>query len=214
MVVVVEVLHQLGGRHHPPGVVHQVAQTAVFERGERHRRAVHRDPHLPRVERDGADREHRGGAAGCAAQQGTDAREQLLHGEGLRQIVVGAGVDPLDALGPGAARGQDQHREITACRAPLPEHREPVHSRQAEVEHGGVVVLSVALEPGCLAVAREVDRIARALEGRTHAAGDPRVILDEQDPHRYSTSRFRTRAVAASTCTSTRRPAGPITLNS
>ena len=113
--MLVEVLHQLVGRDHPPGMVHEVAQAAVFERGELHRHVIDCDPHLARVERDGTDSRSGDGAAGGAAQQGTHAREQLLHRERLGEVVVGPGVDALDPFRPGAARGEDQHREIAAC---------------------------------------------------------------------------------------------------
>ncbi len=98
--------------------------------------------------------------------------------ERLRQVIVGASVDSVDALGPARARGQDQHRHLTAIRAPALEHGEPVHPRQPEIEDDRAVILGVAAEPGFFAVAYGLDDVARSFEcTRQHpmrSAGRPR----------------------------------------
>ena len=81
-----------------------------------------------------------------------DSSSSML--ERLGQIIVGAGVDAVDALGPAAARGQDQHRHAAAVGAPALEHRQAVHLRQAEIEDDGAIIFGVAAKPGLLAVAR------------------------------------------------------------
>ncbi len=45
-----------------------------------------------------------------ATQQGGEAREKFLHFEGLRQVIVRTGIDPLDTLEPGAASRQNKDR--------------------------------------------------------------------------------------------------------
>ena len=40
---------------------------------------------------------------------GPDSREQLFEREGLDEVVVGAGVEPCDAIGERVLRGQHQH---------------------------------------------------------------------------------------------------------
>src|SRR5208337_2773338 len=42
-VLIVEVLHQFGARHHPSGVMHQIGEQAILVRRELDRRAVHGD---------------------------------------------------------------------------------------------------------------------------------------------------------------------------
>ena len=106
--------------------------------------------------------------------------------ERLRQIVVGAGIDAVDALGPARARGQDQHRHVTAIRAPALEHGEPVHARQAEIEDDGAVILGVAAEPCLFAVAHGLDDIARGFERARDIRCDPPVVLDKKYTHHFS----------------------------
>ncbi len=45
-----------------------------------------------------------------AAQQSADARDQFFHGEGLGDVVIGAGVESFDAIGFFAACGEDDDR--------------------------------------------------------------------------------------------------------
>jgi hypothetical protein len=85
-----------------------------------------------------------------AADDGAQAGQHLLHSERLGQIIVGAGVDAFDALGPGAARGEHQHREVPAF---APRQRlstvKTVHARQTKIEDGGGIGFGVAKKP-CL----------------------------------------------------------------
>ena len=90
--------------------------------------------------------------AGGAADQRAHPRQHLLDVEGLGDIVVGAGVDARHLVAPAVARGQDQHRHLAPVAAPVLEHADAVHLRQADIEHDGVVGLGVAEEMALLAV--------------------------------------------------------------
>ena len=63
----------------------------------------------------------------------------------LGQVVVGAGVEPLDALIEPAARGQHQDRDGRAVRAQLPADVEAVDARQQDVEDDEIVVVDADL---------------------------------------------------------------------
>ena len=69
---------------------------------------------VSQVEREVGDGEHVAGAGCAAAQQRAHARDQLLDRERLDEVVVGAGVEPGDALGDGVAGGQQQDRDAPA----------------------------------------------------------------------------------------------------
>ena len=118
------------------------------------------------------------------AQQRAHAGQQLLGGERLGQIVVGAGVDALDLLAPAAARSQDQHREAPVGGPPGAQHGEPVELGQAQVQHDGVVGLGVAQKLGLLAVARPVDGIAGQFQHLLEVCGDAGLVLGQQQAHR------------------------------
>ena len=91
-----------------------------------------------------------------AARQRADAREQLAKVERLGQVVVGAGVESVDARLDGVARGQHQHRHVGAGGAQLAADRQAVLARQHHVEDDGVVVVLLALLRRRVAVARDV----------------------------------------------------------
>src|ERR1019366_7291403 len=97
-----------------------------------------------------------------AAHDRTQPRKQLLHAERFWQIVVGAGIDAVDPLGPAAARGEDYDRHPAAIRSPAFEHGESIHAWQAEIENDHAVILGIAAEPCFFAVARRLDQVARS----------------------------------------------------
>lgn len=72
------------------------------------------------------------------AQQGLQARGEFAQVEGFEQVVIGAGLQAVDAVGHRIARGEDQHRDFQALAALLLQQLEAVFVRQAEVEHHDV----------------------------------------------------------------------------
>ena len=182
----VDVLVELVLRDHAATMTQEIGDQPVFQRRQRDRHAAHADLHLAFVERDVAGDHHGRRVAGGAAHDRAQARQQFLHAEGLRQVIVGAGVDAVDALGPTATRGQDQHRHGAAVGAPALEHGEAIHARQAEIEDDGAVVLGVAQEPGFFAVARGLDHIAGGLQRALDVGRDPPVVFDKQQAHYFS----------------------------
>ena len=70
----------------------------------------------------------------CAAQQRAQPRLQLAQRERLDEVVVGADVEPLDAVVDRVARGQHQDRRAVAGRAQPPAHLQPVDPGHRHVE--------------------------------------------------------------------------------
>ena len=182
-ILLVQMFDDLAARDDAPGVVHEIGEQAIFVARELDRHVVHRDAPGAGVEPDRADGQIAGGVAGGAAQQRAQARQHFLHVEGLRDIIVGAGVNALDLVAPSVAGGQDQDRHRASALAPGFEDRDPVAFGQADVEHDRVVRLGVAAKPALLAVERAVDRIARGLERGGHLTVQIPIVLDNQKPH-------------------------------
>src|SRR5262249_7008677 len=89
-------------------------------------------------------------------QDGADPGQQLLELEGFRQIVVGAGLQPLDPLVNVAARRQHDDRDVAGLPDPSADV-EAVQSGQVQVEEDKV---GPAAGDGCdrlRAVARQLD---------------------------------------------------------
>ena len=101
----------------PAGMLHQEFQQPVLGRAEMQRAAVAGDAVRVLVHRQVVEGQH--AAAGDAAgppQQRADAGQQPVHGEGLGDVVVGAGVEGADAvllLGPG---GHHDDRQVAGRR--------------------------------------------------------------------------------------------------
>ena len=179
---------------------------------------LHRQAMGGRVEPQRAAVQDRARVPRRAPDQRLDARQHLLHLEGLGEVVVGARAQAHDLLAPGAACGQDQHRHGAALLAPALQDREAVQHRQAEVEHDRIVRLGIAQEVPLLAIVREIDHEVRRLERPLGLLGDPVVVFHDQDPHgagqsSSSCSRYRPSSpissrVAASYASSSTSPSG------
>ncbi len=126
----------------------------------------------------------------AAAQQSTQAREQDLQLERLRQVIVGAGFESLQHVFGPAARGQHQHRHVVALGAQLLDDGEAVLAGQHHVEHDGVVARSIAEQAieRLLAVAVDLDLVAFGFEVEAQPVGEVRLVFDDQDRTRPARS--------------------------
>ena len=136
-----------------------------------------------RVERHGPASQHLLRVAGRAPDQRAQTRQHLLDPERLRDVVVGAGVDPFDGLVPAAARRQHEHGQGDARLAPSAQQRQTVDPRQAEIEQHGVVAFRPDEKVGALAVGCRRDGVPRLRQRPGELAGQGRLVLDDEDFH-------------------------------
>ncbi len=120
---------------------------------------------------------------GTAAQQRLDARQQLGEGERLGEVVVAAGLEPLDAVIDAAQRRQHQHRGADALGAQLLDDRQPVELRQHAVGDDEIEVALGGAEQAIAAVGGVIDGIAALAQPLDQEARRLGVILDEQYVH-------------------------------
>lgn len=66
------------------------------------------------------------------------ARQKLGEGEGLDEVIVGAGVKARHAIVDGIPRSQDQHRFVEAVAAKVPKHLQAISARQPQIQHKAV----------------------------------------------------------------------------
>src|ERR1035437_6898174 len=182
-VVSPRVLGDQRAAHHAPLVAAEVLEHDELLRRELHQRAA--APHLPRVEieLEIADLQDRRGEDAGTARERLDPREQLLEGEGLGDIVVGARAQRLDLRVDGVLRGQHEHGPLESVRAEIAQHIEPGPPGQPEVEHDQVERLAPRERFPFLAVGHEVDAPALLLEAALHELPDRRVVLDDENSH-------------------------------
>ena len=115
-----------------------------------------------------------------AAQQRADARQYLLHVEGLGDIVVGACVKARHLVGPAVARGENENRHLASGAPPLLQHAHAVDDGKAEVEYHRVIGFGVAKEVPLLAVLGGIHRIARIRQRRCQLAAEVGIVLDDE----------------------------------
>ncbi len=138
---------------------------------------------LERVEGVLADAQDRVEAVLRPALERPDAGQELDEAEGLREVVVGAGVEPLDArlhLAPGR---EHQDRRPVPLGPQAAQELEAVEAREHDVEDDEVVGPARGpLEPVRPGL-RDVDPVALGLEATLDEPGDLGVALDDEDPH-------------------------------
>jgi hypothetical protein len=99
-------------------------------------------------------------------------------------VIVGAGLQAFDALGPGIACGEDQHRNRQAGRAPLRQHIKPRYAGQAEVEDDQVIGLAAALIHRVTAIGQPIHCVALALQTGEQLVGQRYMVFHQKQTHR------------------------------
>ncbi|SPD67736.1 protein of unknown function (plasmid) [Cupriavidus taiwanensis] len=172
-------------------MVDEDAQQPVF-------RAAERDDHVllvDQVARVGvqpprAERQHAGGLGDLqvgrqharAPQHRADPRQQFARGEGLDQVVVGAHLQPQDAVGLLVASGQHQHRQVAPlARAQVAAQRQPVFAGQHQVQHHQVDRALVQRRAHLAPVGGQGHAHAAALEVGGNQFADFAVVVDDKD---------------------------------
>ena len=126
-----------------PGVAHEQLHELPLLGREVHRLAAGGDALGRQV--DGEVRpSRRSGASStgvAATLQGAEPGEQLVHPEGLGDVVVGTLVEGVDLGGLLVTGRQHDHRHLRP-RPQAAEHVEAVHAREAEVEDDDVGVVA------------------------------------------------------------------------
>jgi len=109
-VLIVKVLRQCSLGHHPTRLEHHVLPGAVLECGKFN--SAISDPHFLRFDIESYRRtvELRLTPAGRSPYQGLEAGNQLFDMKRFDQIIVGAGVEPLDFLLPPSACRENENR--------------------------------------------------------------------------------------------------------
>ena len=124
-----------------------------------------------------------GRLTGAATGQRPHARFQFRQGEGLGQVVVGAGIEAAHAILDAVLRGQDQHRHGALARAQAAQHVDTGELGQAEIENQQIVHLRQQRRVGILAIVDMIDRIAGLAQGADQAIGNDGVVFGKKNSH-------------------------------
>src|SRR5258706_9910879 len=179
------VLRDLLFAHHAAGVAHEHFQHVELDAGQVHVAPAPLHPALLGPERDLAnlDRPAVGAAHRSrirAAQDCAQARHQLARRAGLRHIVVGAELEPDDAVDVVAARGEHDYRHAARL-ADLAQRLDAVDLRHHHVEYDNLVAAGEGEPRRGLAVVHRGDAEALALEILREHAGELDVVVGEKN---------------------------------
>jgi hypothetical protein len=121
-------------------------------------------------------------AAPGAAQQRAHAQEELLEGEGLRQVVVGAAGEAGRLVGELVPGGQHDDRHGAAPGAEPARHLQAVQRlRQHHVQHHHVRLLLARQPEGRRAILGGPHGVSREAQAAPQHAQQVGVVLDDED---------------------------------
>ena len=106
--------------------------------------------------------------------------DDLFERERLDDVVVGAGLQPRDAVADLVARGEHAHRDVVPGRPQAPQHLHPVQvgHRHVQQHHGRIDLLDRGQRGP--AARRRHDLEALEPEPGADAAPNARVVVDQQ----------------------------------
>src|SRR5581483_9859779 len=178
-----DVLEDASPGEHLARVAHELLEEGELLGGEEDLLPVPGDQALHRVEGEVAHLEDHRALARVPAGDGPEAGEELGEGEGLGEVVVGAGVEAGHPIVDGIPGRQHHHGRPPALLAQAPAHLEPVGTGDHGVEHDGVVLVLASRPEGGIAVAGHVDRVPLTLEAPLDQRGHLGFVLHHEHTH-------------------------------
>src|SRR5437867_3371488 len=118
-----------------------------------------------------------------ATQQGSNPREELREGKRLDQVVIGAQIQPKDAVVHAVASGQDQNGRLNV---PLPErlqNLESVPSGQHQIENKQVEHFCISAKKPIFTGWGHYDVVVFRLQGRRDDLRQLALVFDDENPH-------------------------------
>ena len=117
-----------------------------------------------------------------ATDQGAGAGQQLLEGEWLAQVVVGAAVEAAHPVADRVARREEEHGRGPALAAMALQDLQAVRAGQPPVEDDEVPVAGPQRLAGRVAIGGVRDGEALVRQPVDDRSGETRVVLDDQNP--------------------------------
>src|SRR6266516_7940481 len=174
-------IEQLVTADHYARILEQGREQVEFLRRQLDRLAVDRNLARVPVQNDVVQREHLFRAAPVGAPQDClHAGDELARRERLRQVIVGAELEPGDSVGLLVARGEHEDWHVRAS-PHQPGDVEPVDAGQADVEDDDPDLVPAELGQRLFSRPDPDDAPAAALEITASHRADRMLVLDEQD---------------------------------
>lgn len=120
---------------------------------------------------------------GVAAVKSADAGQQHREGEWLGEIVVGTGIETLDNVGNGIARGKHQDRGVLPVPTEPPGNLEPVHPGKHDVEKEQIEGAALSQLQGGAPIGRQADGVTFLFESAPEDLRDLLFIFNDENSH-------------------------------
>jgi hypothetical protein len=173
----IEAFFDLRARKDVTGALHQELQEREFFRGQPDLPTLSGDPMGGRIEGNSEMLDLWRRAAGLSTQKRADAGGKLVEIERLYQIVVGAGVESLYAIGHGITGGNDEYRERLLARSQTLQHLQAPFSRQPEIQQQEVECVRAEHFVSRFTIVNPIHSEAVPLETRSDSLGDHGIIF-------------------------------------
>ncbi len=111
-----------------------------------------------------------------------DPGDHFLQAEWLSDVVVAAESQPADLVFGGIARGQEHHGGVRAAAAKPPDHVEPVHVGEHDVEDDEIRPVPARLLHGLGPCRRGHHLETRVTQASGEQFADARLVLDDKQP--------------------------------
>jgi hypothetical protein len=188
VIVIPHVRVDLGARDDAASIAHEVLEERVLL-GREHDVASAASRRMTlRVHDEIGNRELVREDVAASPDECAEAREELAEVEGLREVVVGSGIETLDLVVDGVAGREHEHGGVAASAADLTADVDTVANGEDDVQDDGVVVVD-GREKDCLAaVGGVVDGVRCLTQSARDRFAQLTIILGEQNSHDSSPS--------------------------
>jgi len=119
-----------------------------------------------------------------------DARRHLFQFERFHQVVVGAQVQPLDAVGQRVEGGNQDYRHGIAGFSQLSQQRVAGHARQAAVEQHAIIVMRHQRRLRRVAPLNPVNRMLVHAQPGQDGFTERDIVFGQQDAHKKSSGKI------------------------
>src|SRR5271166_2734783 len=169
--------------NHAVGIARQEFKERIFLGCKRNRTISALGRLRPGIELQIAHENLCGAQLSGTAQQCTQARQQFAELKWLRQIIIGARVQSLDAIVDGIPRREHQDGHALFAGSDRTASSEAILTWNHHVQDHYIVVVDLHLIESIVAIGNDVDSVGLFLKSTDHEACDTRIVFDKQESH-------------------------------
>ena len=190
--------HEVGATDHLSGMAREIDEERKLFRRQRNRTLTTMRAMTARVDDEIAHAELRRYSVPVTPGERAQARQKFAEIERFGEVVIGALIEPGNALLDTVQRRQHQDRHRIATRTNSATHHQSAHLRHQNVEYDRVERLRRREGEGLRSSICQLDRVRRLMQAAHHRGAELRVVFGEQQTrHGRSTNTLSVRRLTA-----------------